>query len=79
MLLRVADTGPGIPSADAAHIFDRFYRADTARNSKEHFGLGLSIAQELTRLHHGTLRVASTGPEGTVFELKLPVPKEPLS
>ena len=79
VLLRVADTGPGIPPADAAHIFDRFYRADTARNSKEHFGLGLSIAQELTRLHHGTLRVASTGPEGTVFELKLPVPKEPLS
>ncbi|NCB64046.1 MAG: ATP-binding protein, partial [Clostridia bacterium] len=53
-------------------IFERFYRADQARSDKEHFGLGLSIAEELSRLHHGSLRVVKTGVNGTTFELKLP-------
>ena len=71
--LRVSDTGPGISEAHLGHIFERFYRADQARSGKEHFGLGLSIAEELARLHHGTLKVAETGEKGTTFELKLPV------
>ena len=70
--IRVGDTGPGISKENLPHIFDRFYRADTARNDKNHFGLGLSIAAELAHLHGGELRVAGTGNAGTVFELKLP-------
>lgn len=73
LVLRVRDTGPGIGAEHLNHIFERFYRADQARSGKEHFGLGLSIAEELARLHHGSLRVAETGLGGTVFELKLPV------
>ena len=73
LTVRVSDDGPGIPPEHLPHIFERFYRADAARTTKEHFGLGLSIAKELAALHGGTLRVARTGPEGTVFELRLPV------
>lgn len=71
LFLAVADTGPGVAPEDAGHIFQRFYRSDAARGDKQHFGLGLSIADELARLHGGTLRLAQTGPEGSVFELSL--------
>lgn len=73
-LLRVLDNGPGIGPAHLPHIFDRFYRADPARGGKDHFGLGLSIAWELARLHGGSLTVEQTGPGGTTFLLKLPIP-----
>ena len=73
VLLRVADTGPGIPPEHVEHVFDRFYRGDQSRTQKEHFGLGLSIAAELAQLHGGSLRVAESTPGGTVFELRLPV------
>lgn len=71
--LGVADTGSGIATEHLPHIFDRFYRADAARNDKNHFGLGLSIAYELASLHGGTLTVTDTGPGGTTFELKVPM------
>ena len=73
LLLSVSDTGPGIPPKDLSRIFDRFYRADSARGDKGHFGLGLSIAAELSRLHGGTLEVSDTGPGGPTFTLTLPV------
>ncbi len=69
--LRTSDTGPGIGPEHLPHIFDRFYRADAARTGKGHFGLGLSIARELARLHGGELSVERTGPQGTVFLLRL--------
>ena len=72
-MLCVSDTGPGIPQEDLSQIFDRFYRADSARGGKGHSGLGLSIAAELARLHGGTLEVTDTGPGGTTFTLTLPV------
>lgn len=71
--LRVCDTGVGIPKESLPHIFERFYRADAARNDKSHFGLGLSIASELAQLHGGELRVAETSSGGSTFELKLPL------
>lgn len=71
LALSVSDTGPGIPREDLPRIFDRLYRADCARGDKGHFGLGLSIAAELSRLHGGTLEVSETGPEGTAFTLTL--------
>ena len=74
LTLQVADTGPGISTQSLPYIFDRFYRADVSRTTKEHFGLDLSIATEPADLHGGgTLRVARTGPEGTIFALRLPL------
>lgn len=69
--LSVADTGPGVPPGDAERIFERFYRADQSRGGKGHFGLGLSIAAELSRLHGGSLHLADNGPGGATFELAL--------
>ncbi|WP_270810589.1 sensor histidine kinase [Hungatella effluvii] len=69
----VADQGCGIPADVRAHIFDRFYRGDTSRTDKRHFGLGLSIAKELTTLHGGRILVDETEGGGATFRVKLPV------
>ncbi len=70
--LEVADSGPGIPDPVKAQIFDRFYRADSSRSAKKHFGLGLSIARELMLLHGGTIRVCDRPGGGSRFILRLP-------
>ena len=69
----VTDSGPGIPEAHVAHIFDRFYKADPSRSSSPGSGLGLAIARENARLLGGDL-VAGNGPAGGAqFLLTLPV------
>lgn len=70
--LTVSDTGIGIPPDDRKKIFDRFYRAEKSRSAKGHFGLGLSIAAEIVRLHHGTISVADRPGGGSVFTVILP-------
>ena len=57
-------------------IFDRFYQSDRARKEKEHFGLGLSIARELTELQKGKLTVTDTEGGGGTFLLLLPAAEE---
>ena len=69
----VSDNGPGISDADKAHIFERFYRGDQARSLSGHFGLGLSIADEIACAHHGQLSVSDTPGGGATFTLTLPV------
>lgn len=71
--ISVVDHGPGIPDSEKGMIFERFYRTDKSRNDKSHFGLGLSIARELTLLHKGTLRVSDTEGGGSTFTLSLPI------
>lgn len=72
-VLRVADDGPGIDPGVADRLFDRFARADDARNRDAgSTGLGLSIAQAITEAHAGTISVESA-PGRTVFEVRLPV------
>ena len=66
--LSVADTGPGIPPEDLPHIFDRFYRGDTARDrASGGSGLGLPIARALVEAHGGTIEVESEVGQGTRF------------
>ncbi|MGI6071831.1 MAG: sensor histidine kinase [Lachnospiraceae bacterium] len=62
----VKDNGPGIEPSDARHIFDRFYKADTAHNSQGS-GLGLAIADEIVRGLNEKLWVESTYGEGSSF------------
>ena len=58
--LSIEDTGPGIPTVEQGHVFDRFYRVDQARiRVQGGFGLGLAIAKQIIELHHGTIRVKS--------------------
>ena len=71
-MLRVQDNGPGIPQEARAQIFERFYRAEKSRKDKEHFGLGLCIAQEIVRLHRGRLYLDDTPGGGATFVVSLP-------
>lgn len=70
--ISVADTGIGIPPTDRKKIFDRFYRAEKARSAKGHFGLGLSVASEIVKLHHGTIMVSERTGGGSIFTVMLP-------
>ncbi|HEX9494319.1 MAG TPA: response regulator [Candidatus Limnocylindria bacterium] len=71
LVVRVTDTGPGIPEADAAHVFDRFYQTDTGR-SRGGTGLGLAFCKLAVELHGGKIGVANGGQPGAVIEFTLP-------
>ncbi|GMA51199.1 hypothetical protein GCM10025857_25560 [Alicyclobacillus contaminans] len=71
--LEVKDNGEGIPPDRMAHIFERFYRVDSARSRKHGgAGLGLSISQAIVQAHGGTIACESAVGEGTVFTVWLP-------
>ncbi|MER8071134.1 HAMP domain-containing sensor histidine kinase [Streptomyces sp. NPDC094034] len=71
-VVRVADSGPGIPAADQERVFDRFYRVDKARTrDRGGSGLGLAVARSLIAAHHGTTELVSR-PGSTVFTLRIP-------
>ncbi|MEI7771523.1 MAG: ATP-binding protein [Chloroflexales bacterium] len=73
-VLRVADTGPGIPPADLPQIWDRFYRVDKARSrSQGGSGLGLAIVKFLAEAHGGYVAVESTPGCGSTFSITLPL------
>ncbi len=73
-LLKVEDTGVGIPKEDLPHVFERFYRVDKARSRETGgTGLGLSIVQQIIRLHGGSIDVQSEPGVGTKFIIQLPV------
>ncbi|RKT55243.1 sensor histidine kinase [Saccharothrix australiensis] len=72
VVVEVADRGPGLDPAVLPHVFDRFYKADTARARSEGSGLGLAIARENALVHHGTLVAANRPDGGAVFTLRLP-------
>jgi signal transduction histidine kinase len=69
--LTVEDTGEGIPASALPHIFERFYRADPARESGSGFGLGLSIAQAIAEAHGSDIAVSSAPGAGARFFLPL--------
>lgn len=73
-VIRVKDTGMGIPAADIPYLFDRFYRVNQARSGDEGgAGLGLSICREIALAHGGTITVASEPGFGTTFTATLPL------
>jgi len=72
----VRDTGVGISGAELTHIFERFYRVDTARSVRG-FGLGLPIARKIVEMHHGRIEVESKLGVGSVFRLVFPADKLP--
>lgn len=83
IVVSVADTGPGIPADDLAHVFDRFWRADKARSRSEDgpdtsagSGLGLAIARQLIEAQGGTIGVESESGRGSRFWFSLPAYRE---
>ncbi|VTY20518.1 sensor histidine kinase [Streptococcus anginosus] len=74
LFLKVSDNGPGISTADKKKIFDRFYRVDKARTRQTGgFGLGLSLAKQITEALKGTIAVKDNKPKGTIFEVKIAI------
>jgi len=75
--LSVADTGEGIPAEHLAHVFERFYRVDAARDRAHGgSGIGLAIARALAHAHGGRLTVTSPGTgQGSTFRMILPASK----
>lgn len=73
IIIEVADNGIGISQQDAAHIFERFYRADTSRTrATGGSGLGLAITKSLVEAHNGSITVDSKLGEGTTFKIQFP-------
>ncbi len=69
----ISDTGIGISAEDLPHIYERFWRADRARERDEHgSGLGLAIALWIAQAHHGEIKVESAPGKGSVFTVSLP-------
>ncbi len=72
--VRVIDTGEGIPETDLPHVFERFYRADSARAAKTGgAGLGLAISKSIVEDHSGTIFAKSVLGEGTTVGFSLPL------
>jgi len=69
VLMRVADTGPGIPEANLPHIFEPFF---STKPEMKRVGLGLSVIYGIIQEHAGQIEVEKTGPEGTTFLVKFP-------
>ena len=73
-VIKVADTGVGIPDDAIGHIFERFYRVDKARSRKSGgSGLGLSIVRNMVERNGGSIYVTSQSGQGTTFTVTFPV------
>jgi len=71
VVVTIRDTGIGVAPEHILHLFERFYRVDTARNSGG-AGLGLAIAREIAAAHRGSIEVTSTAGVGSTFTVRLP-------
>jgi signal transduction histidine kinase len=75
VVIEVLDTGPGIPPEQAERVFDRFFRADSARSANDGgAGLGLAIARWIVELHGGTITAERNEPHGARMIVTLPDP-----
>jgi signal transduction histidine kinase len=71
-VLRVRDTGPGIPADELPRIFDRLFRGDTSR-AERGLGLGLSLVKAIVEAHGGTVDVSTEVDLGSTFTVRLPL------
>ena len=72
-VVEVADSGPGIPEEELAHVFDRFYRADKARSrTVPGTGLGLAIVRSIARVHGGSVSAGRAPGGGALFKATFP-------
>jgi signal transduction histidine kinase len=73
--IKIIDQGRGIEEKDLPHIFERFYRADSARSHQDEngYGLGLAIAKKIIEEHNGKILVNSEIDKGSEFKIILPV------
>jgi len=79
VVLDVEDDGPGMSAAQAQRVFERFYRADAARNrASGGTGLGLAIVAGLVAAHGGTVSVRTAPGQGADFQVKLPLSPDAL-
>ena len=72
VVLSVRDSGSGIAADHLPHLFDRFYRVDSARSSSESTGLGLALVKSIAELHGGSVSVDSAPGKGACFSIVLP-------
>jgi PAS domain S-box-containing protein len=74
VIVEVTDTGIGINARDMTNIFNRFYRAESARAAHDGgTGLGLAIVKKIVEMHNGSVEVTSTVGEGSTFRIRLPL------
>ena len=72
-ILRVQDTGTGIPPESISHVFERFYRVDKARARESGgSGLGLAIVRSMVERNNGEITLQSTVGKGTTFTVSFP-------
>ena len=71
--IAVADNGKGIAPEALPYVFDRMYRADSARTRSEESGLGLAIARSIVEAHGGTISAESAPGAGTTMTIVLPI------
>jgi two-component system NtrC family sensor kinase len=79
VILRITDTGPGIPPADQPHIFEKFYRASNVPKGVGGSGLGLAIVKSIVENHQGRIWVESLLGKGSAFTVVLPLYKQPVT
>lgn len=74
MILKVQDTGIGIPQEDQEKVFQRFYRVDKQRSKViSGTGLGLSIVKHIVHFYKGSIELESKEQKGTTITLSLPI------
>lgn len=73
IVMRVCDSGVGVPLADQPYIFDKFYRAEAVADSHRGTGLGLSIVKSVVERHQGRVWVESELGKGSTFSVVLPI------
>jgi PAS domain S-box-containing protein len=76
LILKVKDSGPGIPISDQPRIFDKFYRASNVNSQVEGSGLGLAIVKTIVESHQGRIWVESAEGHGSSFFIVLPIVSE---
>ena len=70
VIVRVTDTGSGVPESHAGRLFDEFYQVNNhERDRRKGFGMGLAICSSLAQQLGGNVRLASTGADGSCFEV----------